>query len=285
MKLISLSVLFFFISFSYLRAQTIEAPWLMAKKAEMPSKTIFDKGTQRLFYKVTYRPDHEVKERTKEALTVLIVGEKALMYEDYNELRCDSIGYAYEAEGKTNGDYFSVALPLRTQYKDIIITLLEGGNLIYTLKSVPFQEYYYEEPIPTYDWQLTGETKTLLGLQCHKATTSFRGRDYEAWYSEELPLPYGPYKFGGLPGLIVEIYDTERDYHFELVQMQQGEMGDQIGMDFESNSLFKVSREGAMKALENYRRDPGKMISQRAKSADGGSIRAKSLPHNPIERE
>ena len=30
---------------------------------------------------------------------------------------------------------------------------------------------------------------TILGYPCHKATTHFRGRDYIAWYTEEIPFP------------------------------------------------------------------------------------------------
>ena len=48
--------------------------------------------------------------------------------------------------------------------------------------------------------------------KCKKATTNFRGRDYIAWFSEDIPINDGPFKFNGLPGLIVEIYDTEAKY-------------------------------------------------------------------------
>ena len=176
-----------------------------------------------------------------------------------------------------------VALKLKTSVKDKVITLLDQNKIIYALNSIAFNDYYYEEEIPTFDWQLWDEQKTISGLECRKATMHFRGRDYVAWYSTEVALPYGPYKFGGLPGIIVEIYDTEMDYQFTLVQMQQGDFGDQIGFNFDNNRLMKTSRANAMRALENYRKDPGRMISQKARRRDGKPYEAKPIPHNPIE--
>lgn len=76
--------------------------------------------------------------------------------------------------------------------------------------------YKYEETIPQMNWTLTEETKTIKDLACKKATMRFRGRDYVAWYAVDIPLDCGPWKFHGLPGLIVELADTDNDYHFTL---------------------------------------------------------------------
>ena len=54
------------------------------------------------------------------------------------------------------------------------------------------------------------ETKEIGKFTCKKATASFRGRNYIAWYSPDIPLPYGPWKLQGLPGLILEAYDTNK---------------------------------------------------------------------------
>lgn len=72
-----------------------------------------------------------------------------------------------------------------------------------------------EDAIPTFNWDIKTTTKTLGKYQVQLATTSFHGRQYEAWFAPELPLPLGPWKFGGLPGLILEVYDTKRLFLFE----------------------------------------------------------------------
>lgn len=66
-------------------------------------------------------------------------------------------------------------------------------------------------------WDLTKETKDILGYKCKSAKTKFKGRDYIAFYTDEIPISEGPYKFNGLPGLILEIYDSNRNYEFKAV--------------------------------------------------------------------
>ena len=72
---------------------------------------------------------------------------------------------------------------------------------------------YIAEKKPTIDWQLKKETKKIGNLVAHKATGKFRGREYTAWYTLEIPLPYGPWKLQGLPGLILEAYDEKKEMY------------------------------------------------------------------------
>lgn len=76
--------------------------------------------------------------------------------------------------------------------------------------------YYTQTAIK--NWKLEDETKTISGYPCRKATLAYKGRKWTAWYTTEIPLFFGPYKFGGLPGLIVKISDEAGDYDFELVK-------------------------------------------------------------------
>jgi GLPGLI family protein len=54
-----------------------------------------------------------------------------------------------------------------------------------------------------------------------KATTNYKGRVWEAWFSKEYPINDGPYKFTGLPGLIVSLKDSEGDHIFNLIQIKK----------------------------------------------------------------
>jgi GLPGLI family protein len=70
---------------------------------------------------------------------------------------------------------------------------------------------YIAEKRPVIDWKLENETKKIGSFTAHKATGYFRGRNYTAWYILEIPVPYGPWKLQGLPGLILEAYDERKE--------------------------------------------------------------------------
>lgn len=79
----------------------------------------------------------------------------------------------------------------------------------------------YEEPIEEISWSLQGEdTKVIAGYQTSKATCSFRGRSYTAWYTPEIPIEVGPWKFQGLPGAILEVYDDDRCFFWSAFSVE-----------------------------------------------------------------
>lgn len=104
----------------------------------------------------------------------------------------------------------------------------ENGSQVYTsiAKDSVWSSFlrgglqYVAEKRVAQNWKLQKETKKIGNFDCHKATTKFHGRDYTAWYTTEIPLPYGPWKLQGLPGLILEAYDTEKDiyYYFKNIE-------------------------------------------------------------------
>lgn len=101
-----------------------------------------------------------------------------------------------------------------------IFTNLETGK-VKVLQHFGDKDYIYVEHQPVVNWTMTDETKEILGYQTQKATTTFAGRDYEAWFTMEIPIPGGPYVFHGLPGLIVELSDTENHYHFMMESIEK----------------------------------------------------------------
>ncbi len=81
---------------------------------------------------------------------------------------------------------------------------------------------YYTENLPLFKWDIGTETATVCGYECIKATCHWRGRDFTAWFTPDIPVQYGPWKFGGLPGLIMKVSDNEGIYSFEAVAVENG---------------------------------------------------------------
>ena len=82
------------------------------------------------------------------------------------------------------------------------------------------EKYKYSEMVKPQEWQMGRDTATILRYFCQKATTTFRGRSYEAWFSPEIPVNEGPWKFFGLPGLILKITDSENVFSFVCVGIE-----------------------------------------------------------------
>ena len=87
---------------------------------------------------------------------------------------------------------------------DFLYRNLSNGKIsVYT--RVFGSSYLIEEDFPVIDWMVCEDsTMQVLGYDCHKATAKFRGRTWTVWYSEDIPLSIGPWKLGGLPGLILK---------------------------------------------------------------------------------
>jgi|SRR5690625_114946 len=67
---------------------------------------------------------------------------------------------------------------------------------------------------PRLDWNITDENKEIGEYIAIKAEVTFRGRDYEAWFTPEIPISAGPWKLHGLPGLILEAKDNANTFYW-----------------------------------------------------------------------
>jgi len=82
------------------------------------------------------------------------------------------------------------------------------------------RSFIISDTLRTVDWIVLDESREIGGMKCQKAKASVHGREYEAWFSGEIPLPYGPWKLQGLPGLILEARSTDGSVSFEFKEIQ-----------------------------------------------------------------
>ena len=73
---------------------------------------------------------------------------------------------------------------------------------------------WYEEKLPQMSWETTGRDTTVCGYACLQAKAMVYGRDWTVWFAPEIPVSYGPYILGGLPGLILDAVDADGLFHF-----------------------------------------------------------------------
>lgn len=75
-----------------------------------------------------------------------------------------------------------------------------------------FDSYLYEDNWLQINWEITSDTLSIANFKCIKAIGAFRGRTYTAWFTTDIPFPFGPWKLYGLPGLILQAEDSEKRF-------------------------------------------------------------------------
>ena len=88
---------------------------------------------------------------------------------------------------------------------------------------VSLQDFIYEDELNMFDWEILDSTKIILNNICQLGKCTFRGRQWTAWFTPEIPVSDGSWKFGGLPGLILEVYDRGKQYHFTAKGIEKKE--------------------------------------------------------------
>lgn len=81
-------------------------------------------------------------------------------------------------------------------------------------------EIYGKEKREAIEWKINTETKKIGNFTCNKATGYFRGRDYTVWFTKEIPVPFGPWKLQGLPGLVLEAYTTNKELYIYFKSLE-----------------------------------------------------------------
>ncbi len=95
-----------------------------------------------------------------------------------------------------------------------------SNRLTYTDKMM--EEMYYEEEMPSINWEMEEGDTTIVGYTCQKATADFRGRRWTAWFTMDIPVGDGPWKLCGLPGLILKASEEDGLYSFTCVGISKG---------------------------------------------------------------
>lgn len=169
--------------------------------------------------------------------------------------------------------------PLWTFYKNYPT---EGHTLL--LDAVGPDLFLCDEPIETPDWELVPDsTAEVMGCQCQLAVAWFKGRQWSAWYAEDIPLNEGPWKLYGLPGLVLRAYDAQRQYVFEVTGMQQ--LTDAEDVTFVKKQRESTTQQQLRKMQICY--DPDAALQARLQQDGITVVRSSGTlkrPVNPIER-
>tara|TARA_R110000868_G_scaffold397808_2_gene670681 strand:- start:105 stop:923 length:819 start_codon:yes stop_codon:yes gene_type:complete len=216
----------------------------------------FPKDTLR--YEITYDYSYQVnKEDTlskqKEQM-VLKIAKNFSFYASLNNMKLMDLEKNWkESDGLPDRKslpktklYYTI---VKEYAKDQIIFGDDIGQITYT----------YNQNLEKFEWKLQEEQKEILGYNCKKATTEFAGRTYVAWYATEISIADGPYKFHGLPGLILSIYDTNKHHQFNVASIKNSSSFCNTGE--QSQKPTQITYEEYKQLKKRYKEKPSTLIN------------------------
>lgn len=235
--------------------------------------------TTRFIYQVTMKPDSTDQNNIKTEMAFLdATPEKSIFYGE-KRLKRDSL---LTKMRETRGGSFD-----RTQMQNL------RSNIDFTIEKdfktgtktfnsrIGRDQYSYDEDRPM-EWKILAETATIGDYKTQKAETQFAGRTWYAWFATDIPIQDGPYKFAGLPGLIVKAEDAKGDYSFDLKETKK--IASPTVFEQRGN-IIKVKRTVFNQQLEKFRKDPTSFSPPSppvSMSGNSGGMRPQT---NPTQRK
>lgn len=239
-----------------------------------------------------FTKDNDSLDVNKNDTTILQVGRKYTKFYGLKRHQADSV-YTRKLSGII-GEF----TPWENKFGqgiEYIIFQQYATDTIYNYHRMAFKDdaiMHYDEPIPQFPWVLGSETREIDGYLCYNARTRFKGRDWHVWYAVDIPVPLGPWKLSGLPGLILEASDLDNNYRFKMIGIAEKctpilkyawkeiKMSRQQWQSYDRNLHLHphVTLSQAQPGVAFYIYDPRK--DDLILSDDTWTI-----PYNPIERE
>lgn len=227
----------------------------------MTSVVFAQQSANRFFYELTFKPK-KAEEKREKIMTALDITTEKSIYEDFTIRAQDSI-IKQEVEQMTKTGVFKDLMKTITMPKFTYKVVKKYPSMEVSVQdNISNKRFSYQSPTKL-NWNVDSE-KTKIGVYAvQKATTDFGGRQWTAWFTMDIPFQDGPYKFHGLPGLIVKIEDSKKEYSWELKGNENiakweelsytQKMQSRFGM---STTVVEITKEKFDKAYANFKADP-----------------------------
>jgi len=197
------------------------------------SQELLDEAKHRFYYDYTYEFDTITLTDTREDLMILQVGQNVSKSYSYYTFRSDSLKDTHDGrkvfresintfvrEQMARGERPNP--PYVRRMGTMVYKNHPKGRVTVT-DAIGGSYYIYTDELNPQIWEITDSTKTIMDYSVQMAVSDFRGRRWTVWFAPDIPISDGPWKFGGLPGLIMKAYDTEKHFHFSIVGIENME--------------------------------------------------------------
>ena len=187
---------------------------------------MIDRAYMKCLYRYVYTFD-TLKNELRDDLLILQIGKEVSKCYSYYTFQCDSLQRTPDG-AKVWSELFRRATEKDGIYGDFphvrmstyVYKNYPTGQMTITDR-ISSQSYRYVDSLHAQTWTMGDSTRQVLGYTCQQATADFRGRRWTAWFTTDIPVSDGPWKLGGLPGLILEAYDEGQQHVFTAVGLER----------------------------------------------------------------
>lgn len=171
----------------------------------------------RFFYEYKFIPDSNNKEEVKKEMMLLDIDQKGSNYYSRDRFVADSTSMA-EVQKQIKGGGGNINISRRENQGQVgyKVTKSYPDFKTYLFTRISMDQYKVKEDQKP-EWKILPEKQKIGEYNAQKATTSYGGREWVAWFSTDIPFQDGPYKFYGLPGLIVKLEDSTGSHIMTLI--------------------------------------------------------------------
>lgn len=232
---------------------------LVYSSAVAQNSTIGDTIKYKVSYQLTYKPDSTRLKDTKTETFTLFRGNQLSVFASKGRILKDSLTMNLAAMRSGSGDIKERAKRTKTEFNSIIYKGFPENKLSFSYKILS-DKLRYEENLKQFNWEILSENKKIKGFNAQKATTSYAGRNYIAWFTSEIPIPDGPYKFNGLPGLILEISDTKNHYHYSLKSFEK--LKNPVAIEVETKDFQQGEKVEILARIKEFKLNPFAVVER-----------------------
>ena len=187
---------------------------------------VIDRAHMKCLYRYVYTFD-TLKNELRDDLLILQIGKEVSKCYSYYTFQSDSL-WSTPDGAKVWSELFRRATEKDGIYGDFphvrmstyVYKNYPTGQMTITDR-ISSQGYCYVDSLHAQTWTMGDSTREVLGYTCQQATANFRGRHWTAWFATDIPISDGPWKLGGLPGLILEAYDEGQQHMFTAVGLER----------------------------------------------------------------
>lgn len=243
-------------------------------------------------YRLTYQKDSSNSEIKSNDIMILSINKTSSIYYSYLK----HIGYSNMEKMQLEAAAQNKTVNINEQTAKASGGLFMGNepeviNIDFAKMETTFTNrfiencYGFKDVLEVPKWDIDTAAIYILNVKCNKATTTYKGRNYVAWYASDIPVSKGPWLFNGLPGLILKVDDDKGQFDFECIELNIPNNITNVFIPYfkvryVSKNVYQQKKKlFSQNVVEFLKAESGVTVT----SSNGTEVKRPNKPYNPLD--